>query len=188
MQDRVTKLFDRATLIADETTAWYEGTLPLRVRSYLTNTLPPLDLVTSVRAVVLRGDQVLVVRDPDMTHVLPGGKREAGETIEQTLRREVGEETGWTISAPRLIGVAQFTHLAPQPPDDACPYPDFLHLIYTATADTFDPMAKEMDGYELDAAFHPIAGIHAFPIGEAQRVFLEAAQRLLAHLLKAEIA
>jgi ADP-ribose pyrophosphatase YjhB (NUDIX family) len=176
MQSDPTSLFNRAAVIADETTAWYGGTLPLRVRSYLTDVLPPLDLVTSVRAVVLRSDQVVVVRDPDMTHLLPGGRREADETIEQTLRREVLEESGWTISAPRLIGVAQI--LAPQPPSDAYLYPDFLHLIYAATADTFDPTAKESDGYELEAAFHPIAGIDAFPIGEAQRAFLQVAERL----------
>lgn len=180
MQSDLFSLFDRATLIADETTAWYDGTLPLRVRSYLIDVLPPLELVTSVRAVVLRGDQVLVARDPDMTHILPGGRREANETIEQTLRREVLEETGWTITTPQLIGVAHFTIFAPKPPDYVYPYPDFLHLIYATTADTFDPSARETDGYELEVSFHPIAEIDAFPIGETQRVFLRAAQTLLA--------
>src|SRR5689334_945476 len=56
------------TLLANEQAEWPPSRL--RVRTYLTATLPPLDLVTSVRALVRQHDQVLVVRDPLSVHIL----------------------------------------------------------------------------------------------------------------------
>jgi ADP-ribose pyrophosphatase YjhB (NUDIX family) len=100
-------------LQADEQAEW--SPLRLRVRTYLTSTLPPLDLVSSVRALVRQGDKILVVRDPVSVHILPRGRRESGETLMQTLHREVLEETGWTIRDARLIGLAHFQHLTPKP-------------------------------------------------------------------------
>src|SRR4051812_32517131 len=102
-------------LQADEQAEW--PPLRLRVRTYLTSTLPPLDLVSSVRALVRQSDQILVVRDPVSVHILPGGRRESGETLMQTLEREVLEETGWSIREPRLIGLAHFQHLTPKHED-----------------------------------------------------------------------
>ena len=59
-------------LQADEQVEW--PPTRMRVRTYLTTTLPPLDLVSSVRALVRQGDQILVVHDPVSLHILPGGR------------------------------------------------------------------------------------------------------------------
>ena len=53
---------------------------------------------------LIDGEDVLVVRDPGGQDVMPGGRLEAGESLEDALRREVAEETGWTISRLRRIG------------------------------------------------------------------------------------
>jgi len=160
------------TARADEIVEW--SPLRFRVRTYLTATLPPLDLVTSVRAVVRHDDQILVVRDPASIHILPGGRREADETLLQTLQREVREETGWTIKDAHLLGLVHFQHITPQPADYRYPYPDFLHIIYAATADRYDQQHRETDGYELDATLLPIATVTALSLSQGERAFLTA--------------
>src|SRR5688572_30233389 len=101
------------TAQADEVVEW--PPIRLRVRTYLTERLPPPELVTSVRALVSSSDQILVVRDRTGLHILPGGQPEAGETLLEALQREVREETGWTIRDMRLLGIVHVYHLTPKP-------------------------------------------------------------------------
>ena len=174
----ISRIIAPLVLQADEQADW--PPLRLRVHTYLTTTLPPLDLVSSVRALVRKGDRILLVRDPISVHILPGGRREAGETLMQTLHREVLEETGWTIREPRLTGLAHFQHLTPKPADERYPYPDFLHLVYVATADHYDAAQREIDGYELESGFQPLATVEALPISQGERALLRAALTLQA--------
>ena len=76
--------------------------MPLRITSYFTDELPPLEHISSVRCIVFRDDMVLVVREGEEAHVVPGGRREPGETLMQTLERELLEETGWTVATPKV--------------------------------------------------------------------------------------
>lgn len=170
----------RCEWLADEPVVWGQGTGAIRLRliSYLTAETPPLAYVTSVRAIVFRGDEVLVVRDPDGYHVIPGGRREAGETLEETLRREVLEETGWALGAIAPLGLLHFRHLDPQPPGPH-PYPDFLNVVYMAEAECFVPGALVMgeQAYELEAGFRPFAEVDGLALPLGQRRLLEAALR-----------
>lgn len=160
----------------EEIVVWGGGQTPLRVVAYRCQTLPPLSLVTSVRGIVLRGDAVLVLRNRDETHLVPGGRCEEGETLTDTLRREILEETGWFTDEYRLLGCLHFHHLAPKPPDFPYLYPDFLHLIYTAMARYHQPAAQLADDYELSAEFMPIAEVlHWDTIALSQRKFLTLA-------------
>lgn len=124
----------------------------LRLTSYVTDVPPPVEHVRSVRCVAFRGGRVLALRDRVGAHVLPGGRREPGETLRQTLERELLEETGWTIGVARLIGVVRLHWLQERPahlPEDSPYYPDFLWLIHTAEAAAHRPEAlqpQEGDG------------------------------------------
>lgn len=57
-------------------------------------------------AVLLRDGEVLLTyqQAPEPEFQLPGGGIDPGEGAHAALHREVLEETGWTISAPRRIG------------------------------------------------------------------------------------
>lgn len=133
------------------TTPIYEGEtrwgpmVHLAVRIFASEILPPADLVTSVRGVVFKAARVVVVDDTIESHVMPGGRMEAGETILQTLERELLEECGWTMPAPRLFGMIHFRHLSLRPDGYRYPYPDFLHLLFVGEAGEYRRAALKCD-------------------------------------------
>ncbi len=160
----------------EEQVAWDKGRVRLRLTAYLPSELPPLEYVTSARAVVVRGDSVLVVRDSENTwHIFPGGQREPGESLETTLAREVLEETGWTIRDPALLGVMVFHHLTRRPAHYAYPYPDFVQLVYRAHAWEFTPADKKRGEHEWESGFRPISRARQLGLPVSQQVFLNAA-------------
>lgn len=158
------------------------GASRMRVSEHLGASLPPDELTTSVRAVVLVASHVLVVHDPHTLHILPGGRREAGETLEVTLRREVLEETGWELGAPVLIGFRHIRHLTPRPPAYRYPYPSFFHVVYAAPGLRCRPEARKPDDYVQDARLVPVAEAQALPLPPGQLPFLTVAQAALQQL------
>jgi 8-oxo-dGTP diphosphatase len=167
----------RQSLLATESAVWGDGVFPLRLTSYLVDTPPPVPYITSVRCIVLKPGCVLTVRNArDHTHILPGGRREPGEAMEETLRREVLEETGWEIQDPALLGLMHFHHLSPKPGEYPYPHPDFLQTVYVAGAGAFIPDARMPDGFELEATFRSIADVERLGLPSGQRLFLQAAR------------
>ena len=67
--------------------------------------------VLAVSAVIIRGDEFLLVRRarPPMQGLftLPGGGVEAGETLFEAVQREVREETGLSIEPVTLAGTRE---------------------------------------------------------------------------------
>ncbi|MGC8121596.1 Nudix family hydrolase [Marinobacter sp. VGCF2001] len=87
------------------------------------NTVPETDMPGSdIRkvvhvavGVVVRDGRVLIARRPDSAHQgglleFPGGKVEAGETVQQALCREILEETGVVLSESSLEPVIGIRH------------------------------------------------------------------------------
>jgi 8-oxo-dGTP diphosphatase len=70
----------------------------------------PASPIASVHAVIVRADEVLLVRrahPPSQGRwSVPGGMVELGETIGETARREVREECGVEIEAGQIVDVA----------------------------------------------------------------------------------
>jgi hypothetical protein len=137
-------------------TAWRNGTLPLRVSAYLGNAAVPDELITSVRCLVQVGDDVVVCTDRDGTmHALPGGRRQAGETLPGTALREVHEETGWLVEEPSLhpLGWVHIEHLSVMPDDHPFPHPDFCQVVFAGRAsehaDESGPSWVDTDGYVI---------------------------------------
>ena len=79
------------TPVHEAEAVWGGGAVPLRLRWYLTAAQPPFEYVTSVRCIVLHGESVLVMRNLNGRRIWPGCGREAGETPEPTIARELRE-------------------------------------------------------------------------------------------------
>jgi 8-oxo-dGTP pyrophosphatase MutT (NUDIX family) len=165
-------------LLAEEPVVWADGQIRLRLWTYFGADIPQLELITSARALIFNHDTVLVQRDVGSTHILPGGRREAGETLEQTARREVLEETGWEVGPLSPLGVLHFRHQTPKPVPNAYPYPDFFHVVYTADAVLCRPAARLDDGHEIDSRWMSLEQVRALALPDGQRHLLQAAVSL----------
>jgi 8-oxo-dGTP pyrophosphatase MutT (NUDIX family) len=161
------------------------GNMPLQITCCLSGEPAPLEYVSSVRALVFKDASVLVVRDNNgEPYLLPGGRREKGESELETLHRELLEETGWTLKSTRLFAFMHMHHLGPKPPDYTYPYPDFIWPIYIVEADTH--RAEDIqDGktiidvqYVSSAEFHTFADTMGLGIKPEHLELLKAAAEL----------
>lgn len=114
----------------------------LRSRCYAAVVPVPDSMVSAVRAVVFKGSRVIVVSESDGTHhVMPGGRRLAGESQATTVRRELLEECGWHMGELRPFAFLHFQHPGPTPPAD---WFDFANVIYLAEAVRYDRRAIDV--------------------------------------------
>jgi mutator protein MutT len=73
------------------------------------------DLVEVVAAVIERGGKILITRRRAGTHLagfweFPGGKPESGESLEDALRREIGEELEATPTVGEKIETVDWAY------------------------------------------------------------------------------
>jgi ADP-ribose pyrophosphatase YjhB (NUDIX family) len=104
--------------------------------------------IVAVGAAVVRDDGMLFVRQtyPPFAGqwVMPAGLPKPGETVDETIRRELEEEAAIEVHVVGLIGLTSV--VAPPPPDVSSHV--FIVFLCRATGDA-EPVA---DGTENDAA------------------------------------
>jgi len=86
---------------------------------------------SAAKAVIIREGKVLLNRcrhsDGREYYDLPGGGQEQFEPLEDAVRREVMEETGYTVDKMRFAAVAEDIYLDEDIRRD---YPDYSHRVF----------------------------------------------------------
>ena len=176
-ESELTEFLTSCEKLTEDSVVW--GEMPLEYACYIGSEPPPSRYVSSVRAIVFHDDSVLVIHgDRDQFYITPGGRREKNETLEETLRREVLEETGWTLKGLSMLGFIHFHHLGPEPTNYPYPYPDFIWLIYIAQRDGYIPEYIVYDKYVREAKFCTINELRKLTIEKGELALLDAAIEL----------
>jgi ADP-ribose pyrophosphatase YjhB (NUDIX family) len=129
----------------------------LRERVFIGDAEWPAPLATSGRCVVFKGANVLVVRQRDgQLHIRPGGRLAPGETLEAAIRRELLEETGWTVGPLTPLGFHHFQHLGARPADFQHVWRDFIQPIFIAEAAAYDRAALDRTQLEVGSRLTPV--------------------------------
>jgi 8-oxo-dGTP pyrophosphatase MutT (NUDIX family) len=171
---RLEVLLDAEEPLVDREVQW--PGLRLRQRTYATGPALPDVLITSIRAVVFRRGRVVVVRDrTGPPHVTPGGRREEGEDMDATLRRELLEECGWSVGKPHSFAFHHFRYLGEKPPGFAYPWRPFVQPIFVVEALAYD-RSRLKRGEEIEAGSSLMSASRAMSLlPEDQQVILRAA-------------
>ena len=105
---------------------------------------------------------------------------ELKETPDDAVRREVMEETGWSLACIQPIGILHITFIDPKPEDYSYPYPDYPHpdfiqIVFAARPGDHYPDLKVVDGHEIRSEFVPVAEARQLPLDAGQQEFLTTA-------------
>ena len=119
----------------------------------LSPVLPAKELITTAFALAFSGDQLLLTNLVKRGWDIPGGHVETGERPEETVRREVAEETGAKLGQLHVLGYQRLRLLAPKPVEYKYPYPDCYQVFYWAVVTSFEDFetTRESHGRALFA-------------------------------------
>ncbi|NDC39050.1 MAG: hypothetical protein EBZ48_13555 [Proteobacteria bacterium] len=115
----------------------------------LTDTPPPLELVTGVFGLCFLGEQLLLVGHSNRRDGPPGGHRDGEETLEQNLSREVYEEACVLIQEPKIIAAMKVTLPAPKPANYRYPFPVSYMVAYAAKVTEVETFISRQRGIFL---------------------------------------
>lgn len=123
----------------------------------------------SIDAVIIKNDQILLIQRGVEPYKgfwgTPGGYVEWDESAEETVKREVKEETGLDVKAVRLVNVYSSPDRHPK---------QVINILYVATVEEGNPAvgddAEDIRWFTLDALPEQIAFDHKQNIADAQKL------------------
>lgn len=108
----------------------------------------------SVRAVIIRGDKVLMVHSEKYNyHKFPGGGIEAGETHEAALIREVQEEIGYVVKPETIREFGRVLRRQKDSYDENAIF-EQENFYYLCEVED-EPIGTNRDDYEIEEGFAP---------------------------------
>ena len=122
-----------------------------------------MEMRVAAYAVVERGGKILLThwrRGRLHGWTLPGGGIENGEDPEQTVVREVLEETGLTAKTGKLLGVDSRVMIREEVEAEQNPELHTIRIVYRATV-ADGPLRHEVDGSSDEARWVPIREIRS---------------------------
>lgn len=137
----------------------------VRISAYLGVAELPTEIPGRVRCLVTDEMRILVTWDVSGTpDCFPGGGAEPGESIAETARREVWEETGWhiDIGTIEVLGWIHLESFVEPSSDHRFPHPDsFMTVIRVrpAHAEANQEDWRDVDGFIARSAFLPVSAL-----------------------------
>ena len=111
-----------------------------------------VSLREAIRAVIIKDDKILMVHTNKGDYKFPGGGVESGESHEETLVREVKEETGYIISSiSEKIGTAIERSIDAFEKDSIFEMISYYYLCVVSE----NQALQELDDYEMELGFYP---------------------------------
>lgn len=152
----------------------------MSVAAYLGAAPLPDNFVTSVRCIVFVHGQLLVCSTPHGVDLWPGGRREPGESYEESACREVQEETGWLVDASTLreLGFLHF-HVLDALAPEVMTHPDFVQVVFTAEGEAgpVDTTGwSDSEGWVQRSSLADPAAVEELGVSAAERRFLDIAR------------
>jgi len=117
-------------------------------RLYITDELPPLELCRTAFGLAFNGDQVLMTRLKNRDWDIPGGKIDLGETPQQTVVREVLEETFVQVEVVELVGIQEIELFGPRPENLQWSYPLSVQVYFLCRIRKLLPFRKNKESFE----------------------------------------
>ncbi|MGL4521249.1 MAG: NUDIX hydrolase [Bacilli bacterium] len=105
---------------------------------------------TAVRAVILKHNQILMIKSNNGDYKFPGGGLEKGETHEVALCREVLEETGYRMDV-RMELVGEITEISQDLFNEEAAF--VMQSYYYRTDVLGEPSEQSLDTYEAELGF-----------------------------------